>query len=103
VLAISLDQLRTWRDAGHDLHLAVNTTVADLIDQKFPHEVAEALAARGLPVDALILEVTETSILLMTGRVDVTGGRRSQRRGNRVDERRRVGARRAGHAGVGRC
>ncbi|MGP0053617.1 MAG: putative bifunctional diguanylate cyclase/phosphodiesterase [Solirubrobacteraceae bacterium] len=63
VLAISLDQLRTWRNAGHDLHLAVNTTVADLIDERFPREVAQALAAHGLPVDALILEVTETSIL----------------------------------------
>ena len=63
VLAVSLDQLRTWRNAGHDLHLAVNTTVADLIDEQFPREVAEALAARRLPVDALILEVTETSVL----------------------------------------
>jgi hypothetical protein len=28
VLALGLDQLSVWRDAGYDLDLAVNTTVA---------------------------------------------------------------------------
>jgi diguanylate cyclase (GGDEF)-like protein len=63
VLDIALDQLATWRGEGHDLHLAVNTTVADLLDSAFPREVADALAARGLPCDALVLEVTESSVL----------------------------------------
>jgi EAL domain-containing protein (putative c-di-GMP-specific phosphodiesterase class I) len=63
VLALGLDQLAVWRNAGYDLDLAVNTTVADLLDAEFPNEVARALAARGLPPDALVLEVTETSVL----------------------------------------
>jgi diguanylate cyclase (GGDEF)-like protein len=63
VLDIALDQLATWRGEGRDLHLAVNTTVADLLDSRFPREVADALAARGLPPDALVLEVTESSVL----------------------------------------
>jgi diguanylate cyclase (GGDEF)-like protein len=63
VLAIGLGQLARWRRAGHDLHLAVNTTVADLLDADFPREVAAALAARGLPPDVLVLEVTESSVL----------------------------------------
>jgi diguanylate cyclase (GGDEF)-like protein len=63
VLDLALDQLAIWRAAGHELHLAVNTTVSDLLDARFPGEVAAALAARGLPPDALILELTETSIL----------------------------------------
>jgi diguanylate cyclase (GGDEF)-like protein len=63
VLTLALDQLATWRRAGHDLHVAVNTTVADLLDVDFPEEVAEALGARGLPAEALVLEVTESSVL----------------------------------------
>jgi diguanylate cyclase (GGDEF)-like protein len=63
VADIALDQLRLWRTAGYDLSLAVNTTVADLLDDKFPGEVAAALDARALPPSALVLEVTESSIL----------------------------------------
>jgi diguanylate cyclase (GGDEF)-like protein len=63
VAAIALDQLSVWRAAGYDMGLAVNTTVADLLDNKFPREVAAALEARGLPPGALVLEVTESSVL----------------------------------------
>jgi predicted signal transduction protein with EAL and GGDEF domain len=63
VLALALDQLRTWRRAGYDLRVSVNTTLADLLDVDFPREVVAALAVRHLPHSALVLEVTETSIL----------------------------------------
>jgi diguanylate cyclase (GGDEF)-like protein len=63
VIEIALDQLKAWRDQGHYLHVAVNTTVADLLDTEFPAEVAAALATRGLSADALVLEVTESSVL----------------------------------------
>jgi diguanylate cyclase (GGDEF)-like protein len=63
VLALALTQLAIWRSDGHDLHVAVNTTVPDLCDVEFPREVAGALAAQDLPPEALILEVTESSVL----------------------------------------
>ena len=63
VIELSLDQLQAWRKQGRHLHVAVNTTVADLLDTGFPGEVAAALAVRGLPADALVLEVTESSVL----------------------------------------
>jgi EAL domain-containing protein (putative c-di-GMP-specific phosphodiesterase class I) len=63
VLGLALDQLEIWHGAGHELHLAVNTTVADLLDAEFPEEVAAALAEHGLPTSALVLEVTESSVL----------------------------------------
>jgi diguanylate cyclase (GGDEF)-like protein len=69
VLALALDQLAAWRRAGHSLHVAVNTAVSDLLDSGFPAEVAEALRERGLPPDALVLEVTETSVLSDPGRI----------------------------------
>jgi diguanylate cyclase (GGDEF)-like protein len=63
MLELALSQLKAWREAGLDLHVAVNTTVADLQDTDFPAEVAAALASHGLPPDSLVLEVTENMVL----------------------------------------
>jgi diguanylate cyclase (GGDEF)-like protein len=63
VVELALAQLRSWRDAGYELQMAVNTTVADLLDTTFPEEIEAALARHGLPAEALVLEVTESSVL----------------------------------------
>ena len=63
VLGAALEQLRAWREQGWYLHMAVNTTVADLQDLRFPAEVAGLLAAHRIPADTLILEITETAVL----------------------------------------
>ncbi|HYV16301.1 MAG TPA: EAL domain-containing protein [Conexibacter sp.] len=63
VLDLALGQVNAWRDQGLDLHVAVNTTVADLQDVRFPNEVVAALAVYGLPTEALVLEVTENMVL----------------------------------------
>jgi diguanylate cyclase (GGDEF)-like protein len=74
MLELSLSHLRRWRAAGHDLHVAVNTTVADLQDAQFPCEVAALLAAHALPPEALVLEVTENMVLADPVRIgDVLG------------------------------
>jgi EAL domain-containing protein (putative c-di-GMP-specific phosphodiesterase class I) len=44
------------------LRLAVNVTVADLLDVKFPAEVQMVLVRRGLPASALVLELSESSV-----------------------------------------
>ncbi len=63
MLELALAQARVWRDDGLDLHVAVNTTVADLQDARFPAEVAKLLETHGLPPEALVLEVTENAVL----------------------------------------
>ncbi len=63
VLRRALDQVQAWREHGWDLHVAVNTSVADLLDEDFPKEVATALGERGLAPEALVLEVTESSVI----------------------------------------
>jgi diguanylate cyclase (GGDEF)-like protein len=63
MLALALTQVKAWRAAGLDLHVAVNTTVADLQDARFPAEVAAMLAEHGLPPEVLVLEVTENMVL----------------------------------------
>jgi diguanylate cyclase (GGDEF)-like protein len=63
MLELALDQIKLWRDSGLKLHVAVNTTVADLQDTQFPAEVAAMLAARELSPEVLVLEVTENMVL----------------------------------------
>jgi diguanylate cyclase (GGDEF)-like protein len=63
VLAQALDQCRRWRDGSIDVSVRVNLTATDLHDASLPQEVAAALAARALPPEALVLEVTENSVL----------------------------------------
>ena len=63
VLEGALTACRAWRDDGHELHVSVNTTVADLLDVRLAAELTAALKRHGLPPEALVLEVTETAIL----------------------------------------
>jgi len=63
VVAGALSSCRKWRDAGHDVNVAVNVSFTDLLDTQFPLEVVAALAQHDLDPDALIVEVTESSIM----------------------------------------
>jgi diguanylate cyclase (GGDEF)-like protein len=69
VMAEALERCRQWRAAGHDLHVSVNASVADLLDVHFPLEVAAALVAHGVPESALVIEVTESSVMSDPGRI----------------------------------
>jgi diguanylate cyclase len=64
VLRTALAQARSWRQAGLDVSIAVNLSVANLIDTHLPTEVAELLAAFGLPASALELEITESTLMV---------------------------------------
>jgi diguanylate cyclase len=69
VVKLALDNVCEWRAAGHVMSVAVNTTVADLLDEAFPDEIELALKSRGLDGDALKIEVTESSIMVNPARV----------------------------------
>jgi diguanylate cyclase (GGDEF)-like protein len=59
----SLQQLRSWRNAGIELGLAINISGRDLADARFPEEVAQALAEHGIDPAWLELEITESVIM----------------------------------------
>jgi len=63
VLDAALAQWRTWRDEGRQLGVAVNITARELIDLRFPDEVAELLAKWRVEPGQLELEITETSLM----------------------------------------
>jgi diguanylate cyclase (GGDEF)-like protein len=63
VLDLALAQARSWRDAGHEIPVAVNLSTRCLLDQGLPGQVARLLARYGLPADLLRLEITESAIM----------------------------------------
>ena len=63
VLETGLDECSRWRDAGSRCSVAINVSPTNLLAPGFVHQVQNLLAARRLPPDILVLEVTETSII----------------------------------------
>ncbi len=64
VLNTALAQVAALRAADHsDRYVAVNVSPRQLLDDGFPAMVSTALAKSGLPAAALVLELTESTIL----------------------------------------
>jgi diguanylate cyclase (GGDEF)-like protein len=63
VLEVALRRCAAWRRTGHDLHVAVNLSPNSLVDQTLPDVVSRLLGQCGVPASALVLEITESSIM----------------------------------------
>ena len=64
VLETACAQLKRWRDAGHgELTLSVNVASRQFRDPMFRDTVSQAIAASGIPPQALELEITESILL----------------------------------------
>jgi diguanylate cyclase (GGDEF)-like protein len=68
VLETALEQCARWRGAGHEIGVAVNLSVRNLLDAELPDDVARLLARFGLPPSALELEITESALVADPGR-----------------------------------
>jgi diguanylate cyclase len=63
VLGQALSQCKRWRAGGEPIVVSVNISATNLIDAGFTETVRELLAHHELPAQALVLELTETSII----------------------------------------
>jgi diguanylate cyclase (GGDEF)-like protein len=63
VLSEALAQCARWRDAGRNLMMSVNITTTNLLEEGFVELVTKLLLQHNLPGSALIIEITETSII----------------------------------------
>jgi diguanylate cyclase (GGDEF)-like protein len=63
VLERALTQARAWRDRGLDVSVAVNLSPRALSDPHLADQVAAQLAAARLGADALVLEITEGTLI----------------------------------------
>jgi diguanylate cyclase (GGDEF)-like protein len=63
VLSESLAQCAAWRASGRNLMMSVNITTTNLLEEGFTDLVADLLRQNNLPGSALVIEITETSII----------------------------------------
>jgi diguanylate cyclase (GGDEF)-like protein len=63
VLGDALAQCAAWRTAGESVTVSVNVSPTNLLDPDFIAMVKRALHRNGLPPQALVLEITETSAI----------------------------------------
>jgi diguanylate cyclase (GGDEF)-like protein len=63
VLERALRDMRVWWDRGHRITVAVNLSVANLVDAELPGLVARLLAETRLPPAALEFEITESVLM----------------------------------------
>ncbi|MDD3519303.1 MAG: EAL domain-containing response regulator [Chromatiales bacterium] len=63
VLVDALHQARQWQDDGMPLHIAVNVSMDSLAALEFADFVADEVARAGLPMNHLVLEVTESRLM----------------------------------------
>lgn len=62
-LSMALAQVRSWREEGIPLTVAVNLSTTNLLDIELVGTVERLLANHDLPADALILEITESALV----------------------------------------
>jgi diguanylate cyclase (GGDEF)-like protein len=63
VLQEALAQCADWRSRGHNLTVSINVSATNVLDVEFVALVEEQLRRHHLPADALILEITETTLI----------------------------------------
>ncbi len=78
VLQLAVRQAADWRDRGIDVPVAVNTSIRNLAQLKFPEVVAHILATHSLPAERLELEITENTVTNDPVRAEVVLGRLKQ-------------------------
>ena len=64
VLDAALTQARIWREAGKPISVAVNLSPRSLHDSRLPERISERLRHHNLSADSLVLEITETEIMI---------------------------------------
>jgi diguanylate cyclase (GGDEF)-like protein/PAS domain S-box-containing protein len=63
VLDEVLRQRREWSLAGHDVDVAVNVSMRNLLDNALPDDVSELLERKGAPASCLEFEITEHTVV----------------------------------------
>ena len=63
ILIMALRQYRAWRDAGMEIKVSVNLSADNLRDRGLAVRISELLAQEQVPGSALVLEITESSLM----------------------------------------
>lgn len=60
---LALEQIRSWRDGGITLTVAVNLSTTNLLDLDLAVTIERLLRTHALPPEALIIEITESALV----------------------------------------
>jgi EAL domain-containing protein (putative c-di-GMP-specific phosphodiesterase class I) len=60
---VALEQIQSWREQGVRLTVAVNLSTTNLLDLDLVGTIEALLQTHGLPADALIVEITESTLV----------------------------------------
>jgi diguanylate cyclase (GGDEF)-like protein len=63
VLEHAIAQCAEWHAQGHRVAVAVNLSTTNLLDTGLPGQITDLLGSAGLPPDALVLEITESTVM----------------------------------------
>ena len=63
VLELALAECTRWHADGHNVAVSVNLSTTSLLDVELPNRIRFLLARHRLDADALILEITETTLM----------------------------------------
>jgi diguanylate cyclase len=63
VLRLATAQWAAWRHEGFDVTIAVNLSVANLLDEQLTDDIADILAETQMPAGRLVLEITESTVM----------------------------------------
>jgi EAL domain-containing protein (putative c-di-GMP-specific phosphodiesterase class I) len=63
VFTTAIAQAADWRRAGYDLQMSVNLSPRNLGEDNLVESIARLLDAHGLPPSALVVELTETTVM----------------------------------------
>ena len=63
VLETATTQCAEWRRDGHPVAVAVNLSTTNLLDSGLPGQIHSELVRHGLGPDALVLEITESTVM----------------------------------------
>jgi diguanylate cyclase (GGDEF)-like protein len=74
VLNTAMRQLGDWRHQGYPLSMSVNLSTKNLLDPEFPEQLRGRLQAWDIDPDRLILEITESAMMVDPGRALDTVG-----------------------------
>ena len=64
VLAEAIAQAKAWREAGLQLRIAVNVSMDNLASVAFADQVSREAASAGVPPQDIVLELTESRLML---------------------------------------
>jgi len=69
VVELAVKQSLEWQDAGIAIPIAVNVSMRNLLDARFPEVLEDVMGSSGIAPDRLKLEITESAVMAEPARV----------------------------------